>query len=188
MPPLSSSSQFLVTDVNHQTSLPDIIPDIMPALSSKNPQAKEGALKFMGRCLSSATTPIQTAQIKLLSETLATLVEDGYEGARNEAATCLGTLMKMVGERAMNPVLESLDDMRKAKVKEAYEKATVKCKIGAGGPPKAPAAPEALTKKPTAKKSAATKPASMSASVEEETTQQLKNKPATKGVRLTPSQ
>ena len=160
----------------------------MPALSSKNPQAKEGALKFMGRCLSSATTPIQTAQIKPLSETLATLVEDGYEGARNEAATCLGTLMKMVGERAMNPVLESLDDMRKAKVKEAYEKATVKCKIGAGGPPKAPAAPEALTKKPTAKKSAATKPASMSASVEEETTQQLKNKPAIKGVRLIPSQ
>lgn len=67
------------------------------------------------------------------------LLEDGFEGARNEAATCFGTLMKMVGERPLNAIMDSLPDLRKTKIKEAFEKATVKCK--AGGPPakKAPA-------------------------------------------------
>ncbi len=50
--------------------------------------------------------------------------------------------MKMVGERPLNAVMEGLADMRKVKVKEAFEKATVKCKASA---PRAPA--------PVAKKS-----------------------------------
>jgi cytoskeleton-associated protein 5 len=159
----------------YQTTLPDIIPDIIPALASKNPQVKEGTLKFLGRCLSTATIPIQNAQIKLLSEPLATLVEDGYEGARNEAATCLGTLMKMVGERVMNAVVEGLADMRKAKVKEAYEKATVKCKLGVAGPPKAPQAPPEGTKKPPAKKAVGAKQTTTSAGLDDEIPPQTKS-------------
>jgi cytoskeleton-associated protein 5 len=76
--------------------------------------------------------------------------------------------MKMVGERPLNALIDGLADVRKAKVKEAYEKATVKCKAGAGvppakGPPGKKAAPP---KKDTAeledeppKKSAAKPPA-----------------------------
>jgi cytoskeleton-associated protein 5 len=64
---------------------------------------------------------------------------DGVESVRNESAESLGVLMKIVGERAMNPVLEPLDELRKAKVKEAFEKAVVKCKVGSAAPaPKAP--------------------------------------------------
>lgn len=85
--------------------------------------------------------PILPAQIKPLAESLAPLLEDGTEGARTEAASCLGALMKMVGERPLNAVVDGLPDVRKAKVKEAYEKATVKCKSGAGGGPKAPPPP-----------------------------------------------
>ncbi|KDQ60854.1 hypothetical protein JAAARDRAFT_125412 [Jaapia argillacea MUCL 33604] len=141
------------------TTLPDILPDIQTALGTKNPQVKEGVLKFLGRCLSSSTTPVQPAQIKPLSEQLAGLLEDSFEGARNEAATCLGTLMKMVGERPLGAVMEGLADIRKAKVKEAHEKATVKCKAGSSSkpPPKAAAAPptkEAPQKKPPPKKEA----------------------------------
>ncbi|KAJ7155998.1 armadillo-type protein [Mycena crocata] len=137
------------------TTLADIIPDLGPALGSKNPQVKEGTLKFLGRCLSNASSPIQPAQIKPLAETLAVLLEDGFEGARTEAATCLGTLMKMVGERPLNAVMEGLQDVRKAKVKEAHERATVKCKSGAAAPPKAappPAAPPVAKKKAPAPK------------------------------------
>ncbi|KAI6109163.1 microtubule associated protein [Pisolithus croceorrhizus] len=135
------------------TSLPDIIPDLLPSLSNKNPQVKEGTLKFLARCLSTSSTPIQSGQVKMLTEPLSMLLEDSFEGARNEAATCLGTLMKMVGERPLNAVMEGLADVRKSKVKEAYEKATVKCKTGAGGgPPKAPPpAKEAAKKKVTSK-------------------------------------
>ena len=124
-----------------QTTLPDIIPDIVPALGSKNPQVKEGTLKFLARCLSSATTPIQSTQIKSLSELLATLLEDGHECARNEAAICMGTLIKMVGERPMNAIMDGLAEVRKAKVKEAGEKATVKSRLGVGGFAKAPVVP-----------------------------------------------
>ncbi|KAK0210718.1 microtubule associated protein [Desarmillaria ectypa] len=124
------------------TTLADIIPDLGTALSSKNPQVKEGTLKFLGRSLASATSPIQPPQVKPLAETLATLLEDSFEGARNEAANCLGTLMKMIGERPLNAAVEAVADVRKAKIKEAYEKATVKCKAGCAAPPRAaPTAP-----------------------------------------------
>lgn len=128
-----------------------------PILSSKNPQVKEGSLKFIVRCLSTSSTPIQPAQIKPFSEQLATLLEDSFEGARNEAATALGTLMRMVGERPLNAIMDGLPDVRKSKVKEAYEKATVKAKVNAPGPPKSSGPPPTKAhsqKKPPAKKPA----------------------------------
>jgi len=91
-------------------------------------------LKFLGRCLASATSPIKPPQIKPLADSLVVLLEDGFEGARNEAATCFGTLMKMVGERPLNATMDSLPDLRKTKIKEAFEKATVKCKAGVSQP------------------------------------------------------
>ncbi|KAG6897806.1 hypothetical protein C0992_010882 [Termitomyces sp. T32_za158] len=108
-------------------TLADVIPDIEPAMKSKNPQVKEGTLKFLSRCLTTSSSPIQAAQVKPISEALAALLEDGFEGARNEAAICLGTLMRMVGERPLIAIMEGLADVRKAKVKEAYDKAMVKC-------------------------------------------------------------
>jgi cytoskeleton-associated protein 5 len=73
--------------------------------------------------------------------------------------------MKMVGERPLNALVDGLADVRKAKVKEAYEKATVKSKAATGpvaakGPPAKKAAPakkdvseseQEPPKKPTAK-------------------------------------
>ncbi|KIK59888.1 hypothetical protein GYMLUDRAFT_97590 [Collybiopsis luxurians FD-317 M1] len=138
------------------TTLPDIIPDLTPALAHKNPQVKEGTLKFLSRCLAVSKTPIQNPQIKPLAESLTLLLEDSLEGCRNEAATCLGTLMRMVGERPLNAVIEPLAEVRKAKIKEAFDKATVKCKAGGAPPPKAappskPAAPPPMKKAPVTK-------------------------------------
>lgn len=124
-----------------QTSLANIIPDLDGALKSKNPQVKEGTLKFLGRCFTVATSPIQPAQVKPMAESLAVLLDDGFEGARNEAATCFGCLMKMVGERPLNATMDTLQDMRKAKVKEAFEKAVIKCKVGVAAPSRAADAP-----------------------------------------------
>ena len=133
-----------------QTTLTDIVGDILPALSNKNPQVKEGACKFLTHCLATSKQAIAPPQLKPVSEALATLLEDSYAGARDEAASAFGTLMKMVGERPLAVVMDSLADVRKAKVKEAYEKATVKAKAGAGAPPKPP--PKAPPKKAVAKK------------------------------------
>lgn len=150
------------------TTLPDIIPDLNAGLTHKNPQVKEGTLKFLGRCLSTATTPIQPAQIKPLAETLAVLMEDSFAGARDEAAVCCGTLMKMVGERPLNPIMDGMADVRKVKVKEAFEKATVKSKAGSGAPkPSTAAAPPAAApkKKPAGKPAA--KPAASAVAEDE---------------------
>lgn len=121
----------------------------MPVMSHKNPQVKEGSLKFLTRCLSTSTQPLPPPQLKPLSEALAHLLEDSFAGARDEAASALGTLMKMVGERPLAALMDGLADVRKAKVKEAFEKATVKAK--AGGPPK-PSAPPPAAKEPPKKK------------------------------------
>ena len=118
---------------------------------------KEGSLKFLVRCLSTSPTPIQPGQIKPLSEQLATLLEDSFEGARNEAATALGTLMRMIGERPLNAIMDGLPDVRKSKVKEAYEKATVKAKAGVSGPPKPPAPPTKAPQKKAASKKTSSK-------------------------------
>lgn len=59
--------------------------------------------------------------------------------------------MKMVGERPLNAVMENIEDVRKVKVKEAFEKATVKCKASAPRAP-APAAKKGMpTKAPKSK-------------------------------------
>jgi cytoskeleton-associated protein 5 len=88
----------------------------------------------------STKTPPAPPQVKPLSEALATLLGDGAEPVRNESAETMGALMKIVGERAMNPYLEPLEDLRKVKVKEAFDKAVVKCKVGAAAPPSRTAA------------------------------------------------
>lgn len=105
---------------------------------------KEGSLKFLSRCFATASTPIQSAQVKPLAEVLASLLEDGFEGARNEAATCFGYLMKMVGERPLNATMDNIAEIRKAKIKEAFVKATVKCKVASAAPvPRTSTAPPA---------------------------------------------
>ncbi len=106
-------------------------------------------MKFLARALTASKTPISPAQVKPLAETLALLLEDSLKRARNEAATCFGTLMKMVGERPLNAIMENIAELRKSKIKEAFENATVKCKAGGPAPVKVPAA--APPKKPATK-------------------------------------
>ncbi|KAF8504055.1 microtubule associated protein [Hysterangium stoloniferum] len=116
------------------TTLPDILADIQSPLADKNPQVKEGTLKFLHRCLQATLSPPTPPQVKPLAETLANLLGDSAAPVRDEAAMALGTLMKIVGERALNPITEPLEAARKAKVKEAFDQATVKCKVGSTAP------------------------------------------------------
>lgn len=55
--------------------------------------------------------------------------------------------MKMVGERPLNALMDGLADVRKAKVKEAFEKAVVKCTSAKAAPPRSAAPPKTNTKK-----------------------------------------
>ncbi|CAK7236763.1 hypothetical protein SCUCBS95973_009721 [Sporothrix curviconia] len=154
---------FLATD------LTECLEDITTFLSHKNPQVKEGTMRFLIRSLRTTRTVPAKAEIASIVECAKKLLAEGSEGLRSGGAEVLGTIMKIIGERAMNPHLEGLDDIRKSKIKEFYETAEVKAKDkpklaapppaarapGGGGPPKKVMGGGGLKKGPSPLKKAA---------------------------------
>ncbi|KAK0648222.1 armadillo-type protein [Cercophora newfieldiana] len=121
------------------TNLTDCLEDITTYLGHKNPQVKEGTMKFLVRCLRTTRDVPAKPEIASIVEAAKKLLSEGSEVLRSGGAEILGTVMKIIGERAMNPHLEGLDDIRKTKIKEFFETAEVKAK----DKPKPPPAPVA---------------------------------------------
>ncbi|KAM5475301.1 hypothetical protein MauCBS54593_001777 [Microsporum audouinii] len=146
------------------TSLSECLEDILGFLKHKNPQVKQETFKFLVRCLRSTRDVPSKGEVKLIAEAGTKLLTDSSEVTRSGGAEILGTLMKIMGERAMNVYLDGLDDIRKTKIKEYFETAEVKAKDRPKpiiGPPKTTATP---AKKPVGKKPLAKKPAPAAAS------------------------
>ena len=113
---------------------------------------KEGTLRFLSRSLCSTTDAPPKDLVKPLAESLITLLGDSFEPVRLAAADCLAALMKILGERAMNPYTEGVAELQMAKVKEALERVEVKYKAGsAAARPKVLATSSAPAARPTAK-------------------------------------
>ncbi|KAI0515177.1 armadillo-type protein [Xylaria bambusicola] len=110
------------------TSFSECLEDILAFLNHKNPQVKEGTLKFLVRCLRTTWDVPSKQEVTSIVEAAKKLLSESSEALRSGGAEVLGTVMKIVGERAMNPHMESLDDIRKTKVKEFFDKAEVKAK------------------------------------------------------------
>ncbi|CAG8557067.1 17160_t:CDS:10, partial [Dentiscutata erythropus] len=114
----------------NSVTISDVTEDIVAAGKHKNPQG----------------------EIKALIEMMVKASEDSFEPVRVSAAEGLGTMMKVIGEKAMNPFIEGLDDIKKGKIKEAFEKAEVKVKAtNAKRPPPAAAPTQTPKAKPAAK-------------------------------------
>lgn len=143
----SLDAVFLTTD------LTECLEDITTYLVHKNPQIKEGTMKFLVRCLRTTRDVPSKQEIQTIVDSAKKLLSEGSEVLRSGGAEILGTVMKIIGERAMKPHLEGLDDIRKTKVNEFFETAEVKAKEKPKPPP-APAtrAPPPAAKKPPAKK------------------------------------
>lgn len=114
----------------------------MLGCKSKNPQVREGTLKFLLRSLQSTTSAPGKDQIKPMAEALVSLLSDSLEPVRTCAAECLGTTMKILGERTFNPYVEGVPELQMAKVKDAFGRAEIKYKAGG--------AKSATASKPTA--------------------------------------
>lgn len=141
------------------TDLTECLEDITTYLSNKNPQVKEGTMKFLIRCLRTTRNVPAKPEIASIVDSGKKLLSESSPALRDGGAEILGTVMKIIGERAMTPHLEGLDDIRKTKVKEFFEVAEVKAKEKpkpAPAPPKAAPAPKKVMggKKPVAKKAA----------------------------------
>ncbi|EEP80564.1 conserved hypothetical protein [Uncinocarpus reesii 1704] len=172
------------------TDLSDCLEDILEFLKHKNPQVKQETLKFLIRCLRNTRDVPSKAETKSIAEAATKLLTESSEVTRSGGAEILGTLMKIMGERAMNPYLDGLDDIRKTKIKEFFDTAQVKAKDRPKpiiGPPKTapgPAPKRTVVKKPGAglKKPA---PVSTEPPAEEARAAILsptRAKPATKGI------
>ncbi|KUI67943.1 Spindle pole body component alp14 [Cytospora mali] len=124
------------------TNLTDCLEDILAFLVHKNPQVKEGTMKFLVRCLRTTRDVPSKPEIGQMVEAAKKLLAESSPALRDGGAEILGTIMKIIGERGMNPHLEGLDDIRKSKIKEYFETAEVKAKEKPKPPPAAKAPPK----------------------------------------------
>ncbi|KAI9730779.1 MAG: Microtubule-associated protein, microtubule dynamics during spindle orientation [Claussenomyces sp. TS43310] len=132
------------------TGLSDCLEEILEFLKHKNPQVKEGTMKFLIRCLKTTREAPSKPEVTSICEAGKKLLAESSEVLRSGGAEVLGTIMKIMGERAMGPHLEGLDDIRKTKIKEYFDVAVVKAKdkpkpVAVAAPPKA--APATTTRK-----------------------------------------
>lgn len=137
------------------SGLSECLEDTLEFLKHKNPQVKAETLRFLIRCLKTTREAPSKPETKSIAEAATKLLTESTEATRSGGAEVLGTLMKIMGERAMGPYMEGLDEIRKTKIKEYFDAAEVKAKDKpkpVAPPPKA-AAP-AAQKKPMAKKTA----------------------------------
>ncbi|XP_022781710.1 cytoskeleton-associated protein 5-like [Stylophora pistillata] len=136
--------------------------DILAALENKNPSVKEGTVRFLVRSFSKSTpAAMPKTFLKPICSSLLKRMDDTVGPVRDATAEALGTLLKVIGERPLNPYIEQLDKIKMDKVKECAEKAEVSAvPMGAASKP----ASAGTTSTDGAKKEAvpAKKPASKS--------------------------
>ncbi|KEF57786.1 uncharacterized protein A1O9_05706 [Exophiala aquamarina CBS 119918] len=141
------------------TSLTDCLEETLGFLSNKNPQVKLESIKFLVRCLRTTRDVPSKPEQKSIADAATKLLTESTEPLRAGGAEILGILMKIIGDRAMNPYLDGLDDIRKAKIKEFFDTAEVKAKEKPKAAPPPAKAASAVgkkvlggSKKPVAKK------------------------------------
>lgn len=109
-------------------TLGDILEQTLNAAKHKNPVIKSGSIQFLARCLRETRQMPAKSDVKPIAEALVAAMGDGSGDVREAGAQGLGTLMKLIGERPMLQFLDSLDDIKKAKIQEQFKEATVKVK------------------------------------------------------------
>jgi cytoskeleton-associated protein 5 len=142
-----------------QVGLTDVLEEIQEGMKHKNPQVKTETLRFLVRCL--RTTPLTPLkpEIATIGESTVKLLGESFAPTRDAAAEALGTLTKIIGERAMIQYLEGVDDLRKAKIKEFFEKAEIKARARPEPKPVAPKAKTTGAPRPTSMRPGTGKPA-----------------------------
>ncbi|XP_043480677.1 protein mini spindles [Leptopilina heterotoma] len=100
--------------------------DVIAGLENKNPAVKAETAAFLAR--SFTKTPSASLNKKLLKAYSTILLKTLNESdplVRDNSAEALGTLMKLIGEKAFLPFLPDLDNLKMAKIKECAEKAVI---------------------------------------------------------------
>ncbi|XP_075932423.1 cytoskeleton-associated protein 5 isoform X2 [Anarhichas minor] len=117
------------------TTLQNLSEDILGVMDNKNPSIKQQAALFLARSFRHCTqATLPKSVLKPLCAALTKQVNDSALEVRDAAFDALGTAMKVVGEKAVNPFLSDLDKLKLDKIKESADKVELPgAKKGAGG-------------------------------------------------------
>ncbi|XP_013885628.1 cytoskeleton-associated protein 5 isoform X2 [Austrofundulus limnaeus] len=126
------------------TTLQNLSEDVLAVMDNKNPSIKQQASLFLARSFRHCTqATLPKSVLKPLCAALIKQVNDSAPEVRDAAFEALGTAMKVVGEKAVNPFLADLDKLKLDKIKECAEKVELpggRRAAGGGGAEKKPAA------------------------------------------------
>lgn len=141
------------------TTLQNLSDDVLGVMDNKNPSIKQQASLFLARSFRHCTqATLPKSVLKPLCAALIKQVNDSAPEVRDAAFEALGTAMKVVGEKAVNPFLADLDKLKLDKIKECADKVELPGgRKGAGGGGGGGGAAE---KKPAAKAAAEAPPKS----------------------------
>uniref|UniRef100_A0AAR2LI45 TOG domain-containing protein n=1 Tax=Pygocentrus nattereri TaxID=42514 RepID=A0AAR2LI45_PYGNA len=125
------------------TTLQNVSEDVLAVMDNKNPSVKQQASLFLSRSFRHCTpTTLPKSLLKPFCVALLKLVNDSAPEVRDAAFEALGTAMKVVGERAVNPFLADLDKLKVDKIKECSGKVELAGGKKPAGQVKAPSKPE----------------------------------------------
>ncbi|KAK9693990.1 hypothetical protein K7432_013644 [Basidiobolus ranarum] len=106
-------------------NISDIFEEVTAILNHKNPLVKAETHRWITRCLKVITSTPDKGEVKWMSELFLKGLDDGDTNVRDTAAEGLGTLMKVVGEKSLTPLVGKLDKIKEIRVREYFEKAEV---------------------------------------------------------------
>uniref|UniRef100_A0A096LRA5 Cytoskeleton associated protein 5 n=1 Tax=Poecilia formosa TaxID=48698 RepID=A0A096LRA5_POEFO len=105
------------------TTLQNLSEDILGVMDNKNPSIKQQASLFLARSFRHCTqATLPKSVLKPFCAALIKQVNDSAPEVRDAAFEALGTAMKVVGEKAVNPFLADLDKLKLDKIKECADK------------------------------------------------------------------
>uniref|UniRef100_A0A674AWE4 Cytoskeleton associated protein 5 n=1 Tax=Salmo trutta TaxID=8032 RepID=A0A674AWE4_SALTR len=102
------------------TTLQNISEDVLGVMENKNPSIKQQASLFLARSFCHCTqATLPKSMLKAFCPAFLKQVNDSAPEVRDAAYEALGTAMKVVGEKAVNPFLADLDKLKLDKVRIA---------------------------------------------------------------------
>ncbi|XP_008309452.1 cytoskeleton-associated protein 5 isoform X1 [Cynoglossus semilaevis] len=122
-PQVVQALQEAIDAVFLTTSLQNLSEDILAVMDNKNPSIKQQASLFLARSFRHCTqSTLPKSLLKPFCAALIKQVNDSAPEVRDAAFEALGTAMKVVGEKAVNPFLTDLDKLKLDKIKESADK------------------------------------------------------------------
>ncbi|XP_030635140.1 cytoskeleton-associated protein 5 [Chanos chanos] len=134
-PQVVQALQEAIDAVFLTTTLQNISEDVLAVMDNKNPSIKQQASLFLARSFRHCTpSTLPKSVLKPFCAAFLKQVNDSAPEVRDAAFEALGTAMKVVGERAVNPFLADLDKLKLDKIKECADKVELAGgKKGGGG-------------------------------------------------------